>query len=835
MFRITWRNVRAYKARLAMTMLAVLLGTAFVSGTLVFTNTLSEAYTNSSEKSFTDVDVQLRSAKRAGGHDTLRLLDEGLRERAADLPGAKSAIGAVSGFAALADPDGELVGRGWATRGVGYGGPGDARYPMAEGRGPKTEGEIALDARTAERTGLSIGDTVRLSVSGPVLTEKVTGIFTTDDGNVAAGGTLTLFDTATAQRHFAGPGRFNQINLTTTPGTTPEQLKRQAARLAPHGVEAVTAAELTAQQADQNAANFSQLSQVLLACAGIALFVGIFLIVNTFTMLVGQRTKELALLRAVGASRRQVTRAVLAEAALVGLVAGAAGLVCGVGIGAAVRALMPASGTTLPDGPLIVGTAPVAAALTLGVGVTVLAAWPPARRAAMVPPVAALGSVHAWADSGSLAVRNAGGALLATAGAGLTLAATTMTDGRLWLAIGAVLLIVGVLVLTPLLSRSAISAAGPVLRRYGVTGRLAGQNAVRNPRRTAATASALTIGLTLVASLSVIGASADKTVEELAASNWRADYQISMAGDGPLAAGTEAKLRQLDEVAATSPRREIPAQVKGAEPTVVGFRTSDIDQLIDMNFTEGSFAPGDTAVVDKDTAVGNGWQLGDPIEVTWPDGTHSKLELTGIYVNGLDGGVKTDISVMDPHLNRVTDSEIMVKTSDGPSRQAKAALQQKLGDSPAITVADKEEVVGGITGAVGLVLNILYGMLALAVVIAVLGVVNTLAMSVHERAQEIGLLRAVGLDRTGVKRMVRLESVVISLFGGALGVGLGVFLGWALGELVTTLGLDTWTLVLPWGRLALILASAVLVGITAALWPARRAAKLDVLTAIKTE
>ncbi|TMQ95073.1 ABC transporter permease [Actinomadura soli] len=854
MIRTAWRNALAHKARLAMTMLAVLLGTAFVSGTLVFTGTLSGAYTRSSEKSFTDLDVQLRSATNAGGHDTRRLLDELLLRRAAALPGAQRATGTVSGFAALADRHGKLVGQGWKTRGVGYSSPGHGRpahgsgapgngasvdggpgFSMVEGRGPVAAGEVALDVKTAERTGYRVGDSVRLSVSGPVLVGKVTGLFRTDDGNVAAGGTLTLFDTATAQRLFAAPGHYNQIDLTAAPGTTPERLKREAAKLVPHGVEAVTAAELTDEQADENTTSFRQLAQVLLGCAGIALFVGVFLIVNTFTMLIDRRTRELALLRAVGATRGQVVRAVLAEAGLVGLVAGAAGLACGVGVAAVVRAVLSAAGANLPDGPLVVGAAPVAAAPALGVGVTVLAAWAPARRAAKIPPVAALSAVHAPPGARSLAVRNTVGAVLAAIGAVLAAAASAIPGGRIALGLGAVLLMVGVLVLTPLLSRPVIAAAGPALRRFGTAGRLAGQNAVRDPRRTAATASALTIGLALVACLSVIGASANRTVKELAASNWRADYQITMANDGPLTAGTEAALRRLGEVTATSPRREVPAQVKGAEPTVVGFRASDIDRLLDMHFAEGSFAPGNTAVVDRKTADSNGWKLGDTIQVTWPDGFRSSLKLTGIYVNRLDGGVKTDISVMDPHLNRVTDNQIMVKTEGGPSERAEAALRRTLGDSPAIKVENKDEVVGGITGTVGLVLNVLYGMLVLAVVIAVLGVVNTLAMSVHERAREIGLLRAVGLDRAEVRRMIRLEAVAISLLGGVLGVLLGAFLGWALGELVASLGFDSWTLVLPWGRLVLVVGAAALVGVTAAVWPARRAARLDILAAIRTE
>jgi putative ABC transport system permease protein len=832
LFRAALRDVLAHKARLAMTMLAVLLGTAFVSGTLVFTDTVSGAYLESAEKSFTGVDVQLRAARSGAGHDTARLVDQRLLDRARALPGTGSAYGVVSGFAALAGKDGGMVGDGWATVGANHRDAG-GRYPMSEGRAPQAAGEIAIDAETAERTGYAVGDPVRLSVSGPVLDERITGIFRTDDGNVAAGGTLTLFDAATAQALFAEPGRYNQIELAAKPGTSGEELRQQAQALLPPGIEALTGAELAAEQADRNAASINNLTQVLLACAGIALFVGSFLIVNTFTMLVAQRTRQLALLRAVGATRRQVTGSVLAEAAVVGLAASAAGLATGIGVGAGVRAVLAATSDTVPDGPLVVGAPTIGICLALGVGVTLLAAWLPARRAAKVPPVAAMSAVHAPATTRSLVVRNTAGALLAATGAALVVAATAMVDGRVWLALGAVLLVVGVITLTPLLSRPVIAAAGPALRRFGISGTLAGQNALRDPRRTAATASALTIGLTLITALSVTGASADKAVHELAGAGvYRADYIVSMANAGPLAPEAERTLDDLDEVVAVSPRREIPAQVAGTEQIVVGFRTASIDKLLDMNFTEGGFAPGDTVVVDQETATANGWRLGDTVEITWPDGARGDLELTGFYRSAFDDGFKTDVSVMDPHLDRVTNPELMVATRGGASEATRSTLRRALGDSPAIRIQDREEVADDITGTIGIVLNILYGMLALAVVVAVLGVVNTLAMSVHERAREIGLLRAVGLDRRGVRLMVRLESLVISLFGGVIGVGLGAFLGWSIGELVAAIGIDTWTLVLPWGRLALFLAVAGLVGVVAALWPARRAARTDVLAAI---
>ncbi|MEV6107182.1 FtsX-like permease family protein [Streptomyces sp. NPDC051940] len=833
MFRTAVRTVLAHKARLLMTLLSVTLGVTFVAGTLVFTGSVTEAYARSSERSVAGVDVAIRAAATGDAAANGRLLGRRLLDRAAALPAAASATGTASGFTALATRDGGLAGAGRPTRGAGYGGE-----TLTEGRAPRAADEVLLDARTAARTGYGVGDTVRLSVTGPVLRARVTGIFATDDGGVAAGGSLTLFDPATAQRLFARPGHYNRIELTARPGSSPDELRAQAERVLPPGTQAVTAARLAAEQTERDAATITAFSHVLLACAAIALFVGGFLIVNTFTMLVAQRTRELALLRAVGATRRQVTRSVLTEAALVGLAASTAGLGAGVGVAAAVRAVLSASGSTLPDGPLVVSTGAVAASLALGVGITVLAAWLPARRAAKVPPVAALGGVHAPSSPRSLRMRHTLGALLAAPGCALVVATAAGTGSTSSLGLGTALLVTGVLVLTPALSRPVIAAASPLLRQAGVSGRLAGRNALRDPRRTAATASALTIGLTLVTGLTVLGAGADRAVRELAATGYlRADYLVSMAGDGALAPETERRLRALDEVTSTSPRVVTQARVGGLLQEVTGFRAATADELLGLNLVEGSFAStGQTAVVDDQTSAAHGWRPGDTLPVVWADGARGRLRLTGVYRDSFDDGVKTDVSVLAPHLDRTAASTVFVKTAHGPSEETARALARTLGDSPAVRISDKEHLVDDITGAVGVVLAILYGMLALAVVIAVLGVVNTLALSVHERTPEIGLLRAVGLDRRSAARMIRLESLVVCLFGGLLGLGLGVLFGWAAGELAAAQeGIDVWALVLPWDRLGLILAASALVGVAASFWPVRRAARLDVLTAIGSD
>ncbi|MGW2045222.1 ABC transporter permease [Streptomyces sp. NPDC001858] len=842
MFRTALRNVLAHKARLLMTVLAVMLGVAFVSGTLVFTNTLSHALQNSSAKGFDHVDVAVTAGYAPDVGDRIVKtpeLTQAMVEQSAKVPGAASAIGVVTGFTAIADKDGKLIGGGFQSQGGNYWGTKDARYPLVSGRAPRGTGEVVIDAKTAERGGYEVGDTVRLSVDGPVLTPKITGLFTTDDGNVAAGGSLALFDTPTAQTLFGKVGTYDEIDVQAAAGTSQSALRSAlAAALPKDQVETVTGKELADDQAVTIAASMSGLKSGLLVFAGIALFVGTFIIANTFTMLVAQRTKELALMRAVGASRRQVTRSVLIEAFVVGTVAGVTGLLAGIGIGAGLRALLGTLGATVPDGPLVVSSGTVAAALVVGVVITMLAAWLPGRRAAKIPPVAAMSSVHAAATTRSLVLRNTLGALFSGAGVAVVLAATTMdgSDGQAPMGIGAGLLIIGVFILTPLLSRPLIAASAPVLRVFGVSGKLARQNSVRNPRRTAATASALMIGLTLITGMTVMAGSLQQAIDKMASSAIKADYVVSMANGNELSADIDEKLKATDGVTATSPMRNAPARIDGTTEYLTGVTGSTIGELTDLEVDDGVFkVAGAQVVVDDALAKTHGWKAGSTFTAHYEDGEKQQLTVAGVYQgNELIDGILVDNAALTPHLAEPTDMRVMVKTSGGASDGTKDRLEQALGTNPAIKVQSKQDLSDDIAKMFTLLLNMLYGLLAMAVIVAVLGVINTLAMSVFERSQEIGMLRAIGLDRRSVKRMVRLESLVISLFGGVLGIGLGVFFGWAAGELIGT-KMATYELVLPWGRMLLFLVLAAGVGILAALWPARRASRLNMLAAIKSE
>nr|WSW68837.1 FtsX-like permease family protein [Streptomyces sp. NBC_00995] len=842
MFRTALRNVLSHKARLLMTVLAVMLGVAFVSGTLVFTDTLGNAFRNQSAKSYDGIAVAVtthadRSDEKSGAVDAATL------KRIQALDGVASATGRVDGFAGVADPDGKLIGNGWTNTGSNFS-PGkdgqDAQYTFTDGSGPTAAGSVALDEDTAKKGEYEVGDTVRVATTGPVKEYTLSGVFTTEDGAVNAGGSLVLFDTPVAQRLFLRPGEFRDVTLTAAPGTSDQQLLTTVKPLLPEGAEAKTGQVRADEQADQTESALSSLNNLLLAFAGVALFVGIFLIANTFTMLVAQRTKELALLRAVGASRRQVKRSVLLEAAVVGMIASVVGFALGLGLATGLRSAMSLIGGKIPAGPLVVAPLTVVAAFGVGVLITVLAAWLPARRAAKIPPVAAMNSQYAVATVKSLVLRNSiGGVITLLGGAAVVAgAAQAGSNGQLLIAGGAFLTLIGVIILIPLLSRPVIALVRPPLQRlFGVSGKLASQNAVRNPRRTGATASALAIGLTLVTGISVLGVTLGQAVDKVTTDNIKADYMVSMASGDALDESALTALEKAAGVTAVSPQQAVWLNVDGAGLSASGVTPGDVEKVLTVETRAGSLdslGKGEIAVSDK-TAKSHGWKAGDSVPVTYEDDEKGELKVGALFKdNEFLSPVLIPRDVVAPHQGRADIREIWVKTDGGASAAHEQALVDALGDNPGMSVMDRKDIRDMFGGSINLAMNIMYGLLAMALIIAVLGVVNTLAMSVFERQQEIGMLRAIGLDRRKVKRMIRLEAVVISLFGAVVGIGLGVFLGWAIGQTVAA-QIPQYVLVLPWGRIAVFLLLAGLVGVLAALWPARSAAKLNMLTAIKTE
>ncbi|WFB08591.1 ABC transporter permease [Streptomyces sp. LX-29] len=851
MLRTALRNVLAHKARLVMTALAVLLGVAFVSGTLVFGDTTANAFRSASAKSLKDVAVAVQAVETSDGEDGERttVLDAALTSRIRSLPGVSAVRPTVNGEATLAGKDGRPVNAddAWRNLATNYQ-PGkdgeDNRYPLEQGRGPAGGGELALEAKTAEKAGYKVGDTVRFATDGPALTKKLVGIVSTDDPRITAGGTLTLFDTETAQKLFLAPGRFDEVAVAAEPGTDQGELTAEVQTLLPaQGATATSGADLAAEQSRQITADTAAFTKVLLVFAGIALFVGVFIIANTFTMLIAQRSREIALMRAVGASRRQVVRAVLVEAALLGLGASAAGFALGLGIATALRPLLNAGGAGLPDGPLVISPASLLWSLAVGVVVTVLAAWLPSRKAAKIAPIEALNSVELAPPTRSLVVRNVLGALLTGLGVLVMLYVSTLRtseESNLMIAmLGSALTLTGMIVLAPLLSRPLITLAGRVTTRFfGVSGKLAKENALRNPRRTAATASALMIGLSLITGLTVTGHSTQRAMDLEATQGLTADYKVSNSSYRGLDASAADRVARVPGVAVAAPVTSASLDAEGAFGMITGTDPEAFGKAAELDFHTGSLrdlGPGRIAV-SAEFAERAGLRAGDTLDAGVGSGQPGrKLKVVGVYAESRAAqdalGVLTDVL---PYSGDKKLDDVLVKAEPGKAPGLAEEIRDALGNSPLLKVQTQEQIIEAESGAITVVLNMMYGLLGMAVVIAVLGVVNTLAMSVFERTREIGMLRAIGLDRSGIKQMVRLESVVISLFGAVLGIGTGVFLAWAGGAL-TASSFATYETVPPWDRLGIFLALALLIGVLAAIWPARRAARLNMLQSIQAQ
>lgn len=841
MLRNALRTLAAQRARLALTVLAIVFGVAFVSGVLTLKDSITEASSSAAADDFAGVAVGVRIDPDQDTPDR-PALDARLVDRLRALSGVDSVRGSVSGPAVVVDRKGHLVGRVEEAVGTNHApGPNgsDPPYRVTSGRAPTASGEIALDDAGARSADYRVGDRLRVVAGGGTLDATLVGTVHADDARIRLGATLTLFDTPTAQGLFAAPGTYDLITVSTRPGTTEAAVTDAVRAVIPAGAEVVTGATLTAERRDLAAAGTAGLATGLLVFAGIALFVGTFIITNTFTMLIGRRTRELALLRAVGATRRQVTLSVRFEALATGLVGALLGLLLGIALAAGLLALLRGTDAEPPRGPLVVRPATILWSLVVGVGVTVAAAWLPTRKVARIPPMAALRASPP--NPTGLLRRNLLGLLLLVLGVTGAYATTRIApdgDGEpMLIVVCGVVAVTGVLTLIPLLSVAVIGLlARPLTRVFGVTGRLASRNALRDPRRTAATASALMIGLFLVTGLTVIGASLRDSLDHAAARGLTADYAVSTTLRDPMAPETVERIARLPHVAAASVYRTSAARIADGERELAALDAVAGPSVMRLDFVAGGpEALGTDLLVERVEADSRGLKVGMTVPVTFPDGVPGTLRVGGVYrANPIVAPYLVSTRTLDPHLERPLGRQVFVRAVSGEAKALHTTLDEAFGADPALRVQSKDELRKGLAAGIDLLLNIVYGLLGMAVLIAVIGIVNTLAMSVLERTREIGLLRAIGLDARRVRDLIRLEAALISLFGALLGVVLGVVVG-VLAVRGIDLGNVSLSATIPWPRIALFVLGAIGVGVLAAAWPARRAARMSVLGALGTE
>jgi len=844
MWRTTAKGILAHKLRLALTALAIVLGVMFVVGTLILTDTLQSTFDTLFASVYQNVSFVVRGeAAFTGNQGAVRNpIPESVAAAVRAVPGVTAAEGTVSGYAQFVAPDGKAVTTGGGpTLGTSFTPQADlSPLKVRRGTAPTSGDQVVMDAGTADKFHFRVGQRVKILLLGPPRTFTISGIAQFGSANNLAGATIAAFWLPTAQQLFHRVGQYDSIDVLAAPGANKATVQKDIAAVLPRGVEVVTGQSVADEQSSTIKGALGFFSTALLIFAFIALFVGGFTIFNTFSIIVGQRTRELALLRVLGASRRQIFRSVVAEAAVVGFVASLIGLGLGVLAAMGLQALLKGFGITLPSSGLVFGARTVLAAFVVGIGVTVVSAVSPARRAVRIAPIAAI-SDQAATDDRSSRKRLAVGSLLAVAGAVLLGIGLTKPAIQL-VGLAAVAIFLGVGMLAPLVARPLSSVIGrPLAALLGTSGTLGRRNSMRSPKRTAQTSAALMVGLALVSTFAVFGASLSGSATSSIDQAIRADYiATSGSGGGPPTAMSEAVVTTaaaLPGVTATTAVTAGQFLLGHSVASVVGVTTEHLSQTINLRMAAGS---GEQALTDGDllidttTAETKHLAVGDTERVTFARTGPTTIRIGGIYEpNVVFGSYLVGGAYFAAHFDNPLPAAVLISISGGTSAATHALVTRSLAAFPNVKVQTRAEFTKSQQAQVNQILGIVYVLLALAVLIALIGIVNTLMLSVFERTHEIGLLRAVGMRRRQVRAMIRAEAVILSIFGAVIGVALGTGLGVALAAALKKQGISE--IVVPWPSLIVFLVISGLLGLGAASWPARRAAKLDVLAAIAAE
>jgi putative ABC transport system permease protein len=852
MVRFALKGLFGRKLRTALTAIAIVLGVAMVAGTFMLTDSIDKAF----DTIFTDVRegsnavVTGKSAfdlSEGSGSDS-PTLPESLLQRVRQLPDVAEAEGSVDDDAQLIGEDGKAIVYGGAPN-LGFSiAAGDSRFnplTLVEGSWPK-DGEVVVDQSTAEKENFRIGESIRVQAEGAARRLRISGFVRFGSVSTIGGATLAGFDLKTAQELFRKQGRLDEIAVAAKPGVSDQELVRDLQSELPPTAQVKSAAQQARDDAEETNAFISFLRGFLLAFGGIALFVGSFVIANSLSITIAQRTREFATVRTIGGSRRQILTSILLEALVVGILASLVGLALGVGLARALFWLFDAVGFTLPNSGLILEPTAVVIALAAGILVTLVASLRPAFRATRVPPIAAVREGATLPQSrfarfrvpASILITLLGFAALLWSLFGPGLSTTALL---VWMGLGALLIFLGVALLAERLVKPLAAWLGwPSARLGGVAGVLARDNTGRNPQRTASTASALMIGLALVTLVAVLAAGIVSTFRDAVDELWKdADYAVTAQNNfSPLPVS-------VGEAASTTPGVDAVGNVRAGEARAFNdtFNATAVDpptsRIFSIDWTEGSDAVlaqlgDDGAFVTENFAKDHDLTLGSPIPLTFANGDQKRFLVRGIFEPPTGGSPFGPVTISARTWDRFNEQPrnlfSFVLMNGGQTDANRAALERRLAQFPNAKVQTRSEFVDNQISGLSSVLNILYVLLALSVVVSLFGIVNTLVLTVFERTREIGMLRAIGMTRRQVRRMIRHESVIIALIGGALGIVLGVVLGALLVARV-----DFIDFTLPVGQLIVFAIAAVIVGIVAAIFPARRAARLDVLEALQYE
>ncbi|MEW2083448.1 ABC transporter permease [Streptomyces sp. NPDC005283] len=854
MLKATLRSFFAHKGRLLLSALAVLLSVAFVSGSLIFSDTVSRTF----DRLFASTSADVTVAAKEGLDERLptgvvRTVPAELADRIGSVDGVRAThIDAAVENITVVDSTNKAVGPTTGAPTIATNWYVTERSPvkLTSGREPKGPGEALLDKDTADKKKVRIGDTLTVLAQPGSFKVEIVGIATFTTTN--PGAALVFLDTPTAQTKLLGrSGVASSLSVDAEDGVSDATLKQRIAAELGDAYELKTADEQAKSAAAQLGGFLDVIKWVMLGFAGVAVLVGIFLIVNTFSMLIAQRTRELGLLRALGADRRQVRRSVLTEALLLGLVGSTLGLAAGIGLAAGLIELMGLLGMNLSAAEMVVGVATPVSAYAVGVGVTFVAAYLPARRAARVSPMAALADAEVAGVGRPLRVRAIVGTVVAAAGAaalaGCAVSERTATASSL-LGLGVVLTLIATVVAGPLLVRPVIRVLGGAFPKiFGSVGRMSQRNALRNPRRTGATAAALMVGLALVGGLSIASASMTKSFDDQIDKTLGADFVVQNSNFMPFPQEITETVQGVDSAGTVVRQRFAPVALtlpdgKRVESTASGY-DPQLDEAARITYASGDTAAAlapDRIAMDREYAAAHGVRIGSVLPAEFPGGQKARLSvgaLTDMDQSGgpgMEGGLFMGLSTVEKYLPGGQDAALYVNAANGSdAKELRKGLETALDRYPQVQVRDQADYKELIRQQIAVMLYLVYALLGLAIVIAVLGVVNTLALSVVERTREIGLLRAIGLSRVQLRRMIRLESVVIAVFGALLGLVLGMVWGVSVQQVLALEGLKAFAV--PWGTVVAVVIGSVVVGLAAAVLPALRASRMNVLAAIAHE
>ncbi len=852
MIRFALRGLLGRKLRTALTALAIVLGVAMVSGTYVLTDSIDKAFDSIFGEIYRDTDATITGLTAfdlsGGSGATAPPFGQGLLDEVRALDEVDDAIGGVGSEATqLIGDDGKAIVYGGAPN-LGFSvDPTKERFntlTLVDGRWP-AGGDVVIDAATARKEKIEVGEEIGVQAEGEVERLRVAGFVRFGAVESIGGATLAGFDLPTAQSLFGKEGQLDQIRVAGKEGVSPEALVAAIETILPEGTQVRTGDQQAAEDASETNEFISFLQKFLLAFAGVALFVGAFVIANSLSITIAQRTREFATLRTLGASRRQVLGSIVIESLVVGIVASIVGIFLGLALATGLFELFDAVGFTLPNSGLVFYGRTVVVALVVGVLVTLVASLRPALRATRVPPIAAVREGATLPEGRFARFRTPASFLFTALGFGLLLWGLFGAEGTtailLFMLVGALVIFLGVALLSVRLVPPMTRALGwPATRIGGAAGRLARDNARRNPQRTSSTAAALMIGLALVTLVAVLAAGIVQTFTGAVEDLWRdADYAITAQNNfSPIPIAAAEAIAGVDDV-------EFVANVRTGEALVLGesefvtavdppaaevFNIDWVDGSADVLRTLGA----DGAFVSDAYAEDNGLQVGSEVIATVPSGETKTFVVRGIFDEPTGGSpfgaITVSIAAWDQLVDQPRNLYSFAKMTGGVSDENQAALDEALGGYPNAKAQTRDEFIDNQISGLAAVLNILYVLLALSIVVSLFGIVNTLVLTVFERTREIGMLRAIGMTRRQVRRMIRHESVITALIGAAIGIVLGVVLAALLIARVDFIDFS-----LPVGQLVVFAIAAVFVGIVAAIFPARRAAKLDPLQALHYE